>query len=303
MRWRIFLVWFAFAGLAHATPEEDEARAAMRRGLAAFARRDAETALVEYKKAIALVPDANLPHRYAAEALTELERYEDAIAEYEKYLAIKPDVSDANDVRARIETVRRKISGSVALTSSPGGADVFVDDGPTRAGVTPIAKLELRRGPHKIVVKLAGRKDVVLTPTVKGGETLALACDFAEPSASQLLREEPRSRPVIGWIFLGAGATVLATSAILDATVLSSAYDDWNNKRKAGDPGALDKKHEVTTLQIAIGSGYIVGAVAAIVGGTILLWPRSSSRAGITITPTLGGISITVGGLRPPTPP
>src|SRR5687768_14588187 len=149
----------------------------MKRGLAAFAKRDAETALAEYRKAETLVPDANLPHRYAAEALVELERYEEAIKEYEQYLAIKPDVSDAGEVRARIEGAREKIDGTINLTSSPAGADVFIDGAPQRAGVTPLAGLKVRRGQHTIVVRLAG-KDIVLTPSVKGGATMALAADF-----------------------------------------------------------------------------------------------------------------------------
>jgi tetratricopeptide (TPR) repeat protein len=101
---------------------EGEAKAAMKRGMAAFARRDAEAALAEYKKAQKLVPDANLPHRYAAEALVELERYEEAVQEYETYLRIKPDVSDAAEVQKRMDHARARIDGMIDLSSSPPGA-------------------------------------------------------------------------------------------------------------------------------------------------------------------------------------
>src|SRR4051812_14273612 len=141
----------------------------MKRGMAAFSRRDAEAALTEYKKAQRLVPDANLPHRYAAEALVELERYEEALREYEAYLRIKPDVSDAGEVRQRMDTVRAKLDAFVDITSSPAGASVFVDGSSTKAGVTPVTALRLRRGSHTIVAQLPGRQDVVLSPVVRSG--------------------------------------------------------------------------------------------------------------------------------------
>jgi hypothetical protein len=280
---------------------EVEARAAMKRGLAAFAKRDAETALAEYRKAEALVPDANLPHRYAAEALVELERYEEAIKEYEQYLAIKPDVSDAGEVRGRIEAARDKIDGTINLTSSPAGADVFVDGASQRAGVTPLAALKLRRGQHSIVVRLPGRRDIVLSPTVKGGTTMALAADFGGLGAARV-EDGPTEKPppkkssprTVGWIVLGGGVTILAASFAVDAFVLSPLYDDFDRKRKEGDPTALDTKNDVTTLQTTLAIGYGVGAVATIAGAAIVLWPRSSpSSARMRIVPAIGGLSIT----------
>ncbi len=282
---------------------EVEARAAMKRGLAAFAKRDAETALAEYRKAEQLVPDANLPHRYAAEALVELERFEEAISEYEEYLRIKPDVSDAGEVRARIEAAREKIDGTINLTSSPAGADVFIDGATQRAGVTPLAALKLHRGQHTIVVRLAGRKDVVLTPVVKGGTTTALAADFgslgeAQPKSADAepdKREPQSSGKNLGWVVLGAGVAVLAGSFIVDAFVLRAMHDDFERQRKEGDPSALDTKNRVSALQTGLLAGYITGAVATAIGGAILLWPRSSSAqtTSVRITPTFGGLSLT----------
>src|SRR5262249_10283078 len=108
--------------------DKSEAREAVKRGLQAFSRGDAQAAIAEYELAQRIVPDANLPYRYSAEAYARLERWPEAIKNFERYLALKPDVSDADEVRARIEEIRSKhIDGTVRLSSDPTGADVFVD--------------------------------------------------------------------------------------------------------------------------------------------------------------------------------
>src|SRR3954454_18426042 len=106
---------FAVAGAAalaialasgNAAADDDEALAAMRRGVAAFGRGDAEEALREYESAKRAAPVANMPYRYAAEALVSLHRYRDAVESLEGYLAKKPDVGDADEVRAQIARLR-----------------------------------------------------------------------------------------------------------------------------------------------------------------------------------------------------
>jgi tetratricopeptide (TPR) repeat protein len=287
--WSSRLVALAFLLLtagAHAQPspsDEAEAKAAMKRGLSAFARRDVETALAEYKKASKLVPDANLPHRYAAEALVELERYEEAIQEYETYLRIKPDVSDAAQIRQRMEIARSKIDGTLDLTSSPIGATVFVDGNSTKVGVTPMSGLKLKRGPHTILFQLSGRKDVTLSPVVRGGEQSSLTADFGDAGASgKTVRDTPKpvesskGAPTLGWIALGAGAALAGTALVLDLVVLPSSFDSFEDKRRRDDPSTGKSLSTIRTLQVATVIGYAAGGVLAATGVTILLWPRKS---------------------------
>ncbi|NOU30499.1 MAG: tetratricopeptide repeat protein, partial [Polyangiaceae bacterium] len=89
---------------------ENEARQAMQRGINLYGRGDAQGALAEYERAKALVPDANLPYRYAAEALLTLGRTSEAIANLEGYLKQNPNVSDAEAVRSRIDALREKLA-------------------------------------------------------------------------------------------------------------------------------------------------------------------------------------------------
>jgi tetratricopeptide (TPR) repeat protein len=266
---------------------EVEAKAAMKRGINAFARHDAEAALAEYKKAEKLVPDANVPHRYAAEALVELDRYEEAIQEYETYLRIKPDVSDASEVRQRMESARAKIDGTVDVRSSPSGAAVFVDGSSTKAGTTPLTGLRLHQGSHTIVLSLPDRKDVVLSPLVRSGETVALAANFADRAEAG----RPSRLKTVGWITLGAGAALFATAVVVDTLVLSSAFDTFEDKRRVDDPSASDALAHAKHLQVVTVVGYLAGGALAATGLALVLWPRKSDttlKAGVS----LGGATL-----------
>lgn len=280
--------------------DEAEAKAAMKRGLAAFARRDVDTALAEYKKAQKLVPDANLPHRYAAEALVELDRYEEAIQEYETYLRIKPDVSDAAQIRQRMEIARSKIDGTLDLTSSPSGASVFVDGSSTKAGVTPVTGLKVKRGPHTLVFQLSGRKDVVLSSVVRGGEETSLTANFGDGPSSPSSTPRDTSRPpepskagsTLGWITLGVGGVLAGTALVVDLVVLPSAFDTFEDKRRHDDPTTGDSLSTVRRLQVGTIVGYAVGGALAATGIVLLLWPRKTD-APVKASVGLGGALLT----------
>jgi tetratricopeptide (TPR) repeat protein len=274
---------------------EIEAKGAMKRGMAAFARRDAETALAEYKKAQRLVPDANLPHRYAAEALVELERYEEAISEYETYLRIKPGVSDAAEIQKRIEAARAKIDGTIDVTSSPSGAEIFVDSSSTKAGITPLSGLRLRRGTHSIVARLAGRKDVTLSAVVHGGETLKFVANFAEESSRPTVVHEAApaeaSRPprTLGWIALASGGVLLGGAAVLDTIVVPSKFDSFEDQRRRDDPAASGTLSDAHRLQVFSIVGYAAGGALAATGLVLLLWPTKSKAPPVKAGVGLGG--------------
>src|SRR5690606_3939764 len=106
-------------------------------------------ALAEFELAQRLVPQAPVPHRYGALALTALGRYDEAIASYEEYLRIRPDSGDAPAIRARIEALRAEhIEGVVDVLCSPAGALVTVDSASEPLGVTPVRNARLRKGSH-----------------------------------------------------------------------------------------------------------------------------------------------------------
>lgn len=258
---------------------EEQARALVRRGLAAFARGEPGAALADYQEASRLVPDANLPYRYAAEALVSLGRYEEAIASYEKYLAIRPDVSDADSVRARIAEVKKKMSGEVSIRSRPAGALVLVDDAEEPAGKTPVASLVLPRGPHTFLLRLDGHRDVRLQARLEGGTQVALEADLApSPAPAPAEPARPRStwtRRSTGLVVGGIGAAVLGTGFVLDATWVGARVDAFEDARmNAPAEDARVRQDEARTAQTIAVTTIVVGAVALAVGATLALWPR-----------------------------
>lgn len=205
-----------------ARAEEDRfvaARKAMERGVTAEQSGDLETALAHYERARVLAPEANLPHRHAAEILVALERYEEAAEAFEAYLGAKPDVKDAPDIRARIERIRREHAKVlVRLESKPFEAEVFLDGADSSLGTTPIS-VEVSRGPHTLVCRKDGFVEVRVRGEVGAGANV-LSCEFPSvitPTAPSLEAESSE----LPWIWMGTGAIVVV-AGVVTALVLSA---------------------------------------------------------------------------------
>jgi tetratricopeptide (TPR) repeat protein len=235
-------VALAALGSAPAWADEGEARDAMQRGVAALGRGDAADALVEFRKAEALVPEAPVPYRYAGEALEQLGRFEEAVASYSTYLSIRPDSKDAAEIRGRIDRINsEKLQGQVAVRCSPDGAEVFVDGAPTAAGVTPLEELHLSKGGHSLTVRAPGHVDKLLPIAITAGATTVVQCELSPIPPPRIeppvVRPEPRTNPTLEpkplrlpeppppppgkawyqrkWVWAAAGAAVVAGGAAI----------------------------------------------------------------------------------------
>jgi hypothetical protein len=61
-------------------------------------------------------------------------------------------------------------TGSITITSSPSGADVYVD-GSSYRGITPVTFSSVTTGSHTIIISHSGYTDYSTTATVNGGQT------------------------------------------------------------------------------------------------------------------------------------
>ena len=166
----------------------ESARAAVRSGLEAADAGDHERALASFRRAIELVPEANLPHRHAARSLEALSRWEEAIVEYETYLRIKADVSDAAAVRLRIEELRSAhATGTVELACRPVVTSVLVDGVPVTIDAS--RSVRLRAGRHELRLRAAGYQEKRLDVDVEAGEVARPECALAQVPAS--VRADP----------------------------------------------------------------------------------------------------------------
>ena len=128
----------------------------------------------------------------------------------------------------------------------------------------------------------AGALHLLLSPVVRGGTNVALACDFAELGSGAKPPDPPPPAPPkgkspAGWIVLGAGAAIGLGTFAVDAFVLKPKVDDFDAQRTAGDPAALETQKSIATTKTFLFVGYGVAVVTMVVGATILLWPSKST--------------------------
>lgn len=257
--------------------DEERAQEAMEQGVASYARGDAEAALGQYELAKTLAPRANLPYRYAAEALIVLKRYPEAVRELEGYLAKNPFVSDHDEVEKRIVTLRREhFPGRLYLQmrTDVRDATVMVDD----TVVSVQTWLQLQPGIHRLVIVGPSVQREERTVEILGDEDQTKVLDpvpthtvpAEKVSPLTTLTKSPSVWQTLGWVGVGLGSVTLVTSLSLDLTYLKKAADDYDSAiRSEGDTfGASQRASEARTWVVM---GYVVGASFAVTGALFLL--------------------------------
>jgi tetratricopeptide (TPR) repeat protein len=278
--------------------DDEDARAAMRRGVAAFGRGEAEKALEEYETAKKLVPLANAPYLYAAEALVALARYKEAVQNLEAYLAKSPNVSDAEDVRTRIARIKAEhYLGRVKIVSNVAEATVELDNSPKG----DVRDLELEPGKHRVELRAPGRVAAAQDIQVVGDRDATLVFTLAE---EQKVEPPPRPPPpepttspwrTAGFVATGVGAATLLVTFIVDAAALGPKISDYRAAADRGDPQARSLHDDAVGLRNGAIAGYVVGGVVTAAGlGIVLFGPRTTTNVAITpwATPYAGGLGI-----------
>jgi tetratricopeptide (TPR) repeat protein len=286
MRWRVLLASAALS-LAPLVARADDAEAieAMRRGVAAFGRGDAEEALREYETAKQAAPLANAPYRYAAEALVALRRYRDAVDNLEGYLAKKPDVSDAEEVRLEIARIRAEhFPARARIESNVVGAEVLVD-GDSRGA---ISTLEVAPGKHIIDLRASGHEQASRVVTLVGDQETTLTFVLS-PIHTPDPPEEPSGMPwrTVGWGIAGVGAATLVTSIVVDLAVLGPKVTAYRDAADRGDPAARGLRDDARSLQTLTLAGYVASGVLLVGGITLVLVAPGGRR--VTVSASAGG--------------
>jgi tetratricopeptide (TPR) repeat protein len=286
LSWLVVALALSAASVASAS-DADDARAAVRRGLAAMSQGDAEAALAEYESAKRLAPDANAPWFYAADALDKLGRWRDAATNLETYLAKDPSVSDAADVKARIATLRAQhFPARVRIVVDAPGAELLVDGEPRDAAAT----LELPPGPHRFEARAPGRELRTTERHLVGDTevTVELVLLLLPPTAQEPpppLQRQPDARSPsvwrpVGFATAGVGAAALVATLIVDVAALGPKVQDFRSAANRFDPSARDLRSEAEELRTLTVVGYAAGSVL-LAGGLVLALfaPKTVTRA------------------------
>lgn len=80
------------------------------------------------------------------------------------------DVVKDNDQGYTLEAPK-PIYGTLSVTSSPAGAEVYIDGGKQSLGKTPFTAPQTLIGPHKVTLRLKGHRDETLSYDIREGET------------------------------------------------------------------------------------------------------------------------------------
>jgi tetratricopeptide (TPR) repeat protein len=273
------------------------------RAVALYGEADYRAALVEFKRAYALVPNAAVLYN-VGETEYQLQDYAGALTTFKRYLSeASPTEAHRSEVEGNVEVLRSRV-GHLTIQTVPSGADVSIDDQPI--GKTPLAEAALVSiGHRKVLATTAGRPpvsryvdvaaedNVTVTLTLPPpAETLASTATGPAQTASPSVRAAshdglgPTLR-ALGWIATGAFAAGAVTFGIL----ATKESNDLKSARATFPTTAATLNHDasLTTAYAVVTDA--LGAAAIVVGGITLYSTLSASNAN---TPKRGAGDIRV---------
>jgi PEGA domain len=280
---------------AQESPSARQASAHFQRGVALYGEADYRAALVEFRRAYAIAPNAGVLYN-VAETQFQLQDYAGALATFERFAAESaPGDAHRAEVETNLDVLRARV-GHIAIATVPGGADVTVDDQP--AGRTPLDRAVLVSiGHRKVVATLAGRPPVTRYVDVAAGDNLTVtlampAPDVAPATAAHAMPlttppdAPPPSHTGATWRTVGWGATgLLAAGAVTFGVVASRESSVLTTERNTYPASGATLDHDASlTRTYSIVSDVFTGT-AILVGGVTAL----STLLSRSSTPTRGG--------------
>ena len=274
------------------------------RAIALYSEADYRAALVEFKRAYAIAPNAAVLYNIG-QTQFELQDYAAALTTFERYLA-ETNASDRHrrEVEASVKQLANRV-GYLIVSSVPDGADIEVGD--QIVGKTPLGKpVRVSVGACKVVATMAGRLPVAQVVEVASGDEARVQLTLpllAEPVPTapwpwvpeRERKEEEPSPPVpasssgatleaLGWVATGVltvGAATFGALAAHQADLLHSA------REQVPSPSAVVTQDQRLTNAYSILAESLGGA-AIVAGGITLFATLASSHA----PPPAGAVSI-----------
>jgi hypothetical protein len=285
------------APAAAATPSSiKEAGKHFTRGVTLFGEADYRAALVEFRRAYEIAPNAAVLYNLG-QTYYQLQNYAAALTALERYLdESPPSATHRHEVEQTLDTLKTRV-GRIAIKANVGDAEITVDD--ELVGKTPLDQPVLVSiGRRKITAMRAGRApdtrfiDVAAGDTVKVDLRLTDADDHAIAAGDGAFHRESLITP--GWLatgVLGAGAITTGTLAYLSSRTLETDRTTFPTSRTALD----HQSSKVVTLSAVAD---VLAAAALITGGITLTlkWTATTQQeVRVAVTPN----SVVLSGLLP----
>jgi tetratricopeptide (TPR) repeat protein len=303
----LLLVTLLWGSAARAQPVPSPAAEASRhfnRGVELYNDGDLRGALVEFKKAYALLPRASVLYDIG-QTHYQMQDYAQALQTLERYLSeTGPNAVHRAEVQETVQVLRGRV-GRIAVTADRHDCEVTLDDQP--AGTTPLVQpLLVSIGRRRIGVTCPGAQRVAREVEVTAGETVPLDLkvggSVAQPTAGSPAmvssapladtRKAGRRSTVIAWAItavLAGTAVGLYAGAILESRKLN----DLRNTYKIS-PTALDDKLRLTS-RLALAGDIVAGATVVAAAVSTYLWYGSRPERGVQLGLTATGSLIVNG--------
>jgi hypothetical protein len=273
----------AIPAAAHAEPTSSSVKDAgkhFQRGVALYNETDYRAALVEFRRAYEVAPNAAVLYNIG-QTYYQLQNYASALTTLERYLIESgATASHRREVEQTIETLRARV-GKVLVTTNISDCEITIDD--ELVGRTPLGEPVLVSiGRRKVTAMHEGRPAETRFVDVAAGDTVKLALSLVDPDvrlAPSVAGAEDGagggSLITAGWVTTG----VLAAGAITAGVYAYRASRDLRNLRSKYPISRTDldaRSSQVNTRSVIAD---ILGAATLVTGGITLVFSLSRSRS------------------------
>jgi tetratricopeptide (TPR) repeat protein len=272
--------WATGAAAQEVDSPTREAAKHFQRGVVLYSEADYRSALVEFKRAYGLAPNAAVLYN-VGETEYQLQDYASALTTFKRYLA-ESGATDSHrtEVEGNVEVLRTRV-GHLVVTTTPIGAEVTIDD--QLVGKTPFEEpILVSIGHRKVVAAIAGRPAVTRYVDVATDDNVSLS--LALPSAPEDMQGSTRPQQsalpvetpahgaggatlrIVGWVATGA----FAAGAVTFGLLANKEAGDLTNARNTFPTTSATLNHDasLTTTYSVIADSLTTAAV--IVGGITL---------------------------------
>jgi hypothetical protein len=276
------------SSIAHAqSAANKEASKHFQRGVTLYGEADYRAALVEFRKAYEIAPNATVLYNIG-QTYYQLQNYAAALTTLERYLSeAGSSASHRSEVEQTLDTLQSRV-GKISITANISPCEISVDDEHTAR--TPLREpLLVSIGRRKVTAACEGRPAESKFVDIAAGDTAPVQFSFAEASTAITSSRTPvdsGGKPANWagrmWIATGVlGATALASGvyAFKLSRDLKSAREanpvlPENQAARAAD---LDQRSSDVTRYSLIAD--IVGVTALVAGGIALKLTLSKSKS------------------------
>lgn len=272
-----------------------EASKHFQRGVALYGEADYRAALVEFRKAYEIAPNATVLYNIG-QTVYQLQNYAAALTTLERYLAeAGASASHRSEVEQTLEILQSRV-GKVSVTTNISPCEISVDD--EHLAKTPLREpLLVSIGRRKVTAACDGRATESKFVDIAAGDTQPVQFSFAESTGSVGPQRKPTdtSAPTSWatrmWVatgVLGAGALVTGVLAFKASSDLKSTRGDKPVLPEEQAAKAADLSHKSSLVSRWSLIADITGVATLITGGIALKLTLSKSKShevNVTLVP------------------